>query len=122
MAVQFTIDVVKVHQVVAELLYTGQICSIYKDIEIIGLSIYNYMLKVSAFKNRSLITAEQKYKLVYDMAKNFKAFHVVGFAHHDLYEENMMVNNTSDKLTDGSIKSELAFGKTEFINHDDVST
>ncbi|RIA99171.1 kinase-like domain-containing protein [Glomus cerebriforme] len=84
---------------------------------------YSYTLKEYAFNTRSPITGEQKYRLIHDMIKGIKALHDAGFAHRDLSEVNMMVNNTTEMLPDGSIKPELVvidFGKAEFINRDDV--
>jgi hypothetical protein len=109
-------------------LNTGQIRSIYKDEhedELVGLSMerYNYTLKEYAFNTRAPITGEQKYMLIHDMIKGIKALHDAGFAHRDLSEVNMMVNSTTEILSDGSPKPELVvidFGKAEFINRDDV--
>jgi serine/threonine protein kinase len=109
---------------------TGQIRSVYKDDEddeLVGLSMerYSFTLKEYAFNTRSPITGEQKFRLIHDMVKGIKSLHDAGFAHRDLSEVNMMVNNTNERLADGSIKPELVvidFGKAEFINREDVLT
>ncbi|CAG8625381.1 7717_t:CDS:2 [Funneliformis mosseae] len=93
--------------------------------ELVGLSMvrYGYTLKEYAFNTRAPLTGEQKFKLIHDMIKGIKALHDAGFAHRDLSEVNMMVNCTTELLSDGNAKPELViidFGKAEFINRDDV--
>lgn len=81
----------------------------------------NETLKRYAFGTHSRITGEQKYKLILDMVKGIKALHDAGFAHRDLSEVNVMVNDTSEMFADGSEKPELIiidFGKAKFINYD----
>lgn len=106
----------------------GQITEVLQEShgEIIGLSMQRYQKTLKQYTHahsHHRLTAHQKMDLVIQMLECMETIHKIGLAHRDLSEVNFMVNETTEKLRDGSPRAELFlidFGKSVFTNPEDV--
>ncbi|KAG2232705.1 hypothetical protein BDF21DRAFT_365918 [Thamnidium elegans] len=108
--------------------HMGQITEVLQEEhgEIIGLSMQRYEKTLKQYTHahsHHRLTAHQKMDLIIQMLQCIETIHNVGLAHRDLSEVNFMVNETNEKLRDGSPRAELFlidFGKSKFTNASDV--
>lgn len=108
--------------------HMGQITEVLQEShgEIIGLSMQRYQKTLKQYTHahsHHRLTAHQKMDLVIQMLECMETIHKVGLAHRDLSEVNFMVNETTEKLRDGSPRAELFlidFGKSVFTRPEDV--
>lgn len=108
--------------------HMGQITEVLEEShgEIIGLSMRRYEKTLKQYTHahsHHRLTAYQKMDLIIQMLECIETIHKVGLAHRDLSEVNFMVNETNEKLRDGSPRAELFlidFGKSKFTTAKDV--
>ncbi|GAA5804976.1 hypothetical protein HPULCUR_010486 [Helicostylum pulchrum] len=108
--------------------HMGQITEVLQEEhgEIIGLSMQRYEKTLKQYTHahsHHRLTAHQKMDLIIQMLQCIETIHKVGLAHRDLSEVNFMVNETDEKLRDGSPRAELFlidFGKSKFTHASDV--
>ncbi|KAI9265928.1 hypothetical protein BY458DRAFT_217232 [Sporodiniella umbellata] len=108
--------------------HIGQIVEVIEEQgEIIGLSMQRYQKTLKQYAHphsHHRLTAYQKMNVVVQLLECMKAIHDHGLAHRDLSEVNFMVNETDDRLPDGSRKAEvylIDFGKSNFVFPEDVN-
>ncbi|CEG84166.1 hypothetical protein RMATCC62417_18011 [Rhizopus microsporus] len=107
--------------------HIGQITEVIEENgEIIGLSMERYQKTLKQYTHahsHHRLTAHQKMDLVIQLLECMKTIHDHGLAHRDLSEVNFMVNETEERLPDGSTKAEvylIDFGKSTFVFPADV--
>ncbi|KAI7905414.1 kinase-like domain-containing protein [Cokeromyces recurvatus] len=104
--------------------HMGQITEVLQEShgEIIGLCMERYEKTLKQYTHahsHHRLTAHQKMDLIIQMLQCLETIHSIGLAHRDLSEVNFMVNETNEKLRDGSSKAELFlidFGKSIFTD------
>ncbi|KAI9483618.1 MAG: hypothetical protein EXX96DRAFT_536935 [Benjaminiella poitrasii] len=104
--------------------HMGQITEVLQEShgEIIGLCMERYEKTLKQYTHahsHHRLTAYQKMDLIIQMLQSLETIHGIGLAHRDLSEVNFMVNETNEKLRDGSPKAELFlidFGKSTFTD------
>nr|CAG8594179.1 11571_t:CDS:10 [Entrophospora candida] len=96
---------------------TGQIKAIYKNKnnQLVGISMEKYKctLKEHLFDSKKKFTGGQKFKIIRDFVNGMKEIHDAGFAHRDLSEVNLMLDENDNLVV-------IDFGKAEFIGREDA--